>query len=162
MIHAVSKNGNLMLSVPLRPEGTLDDECRKILEEIGEWMEINGEAIYNTRPWKRFGEGETLRFSNPLFEVSLNWSHEDSHFTQKKDTVFAFQMKLPPKGRKSIITSFALEEGNPLGMISVKQVEFLGMQKKILFQQTKRGLELELSKEPDSDFPVVYAIKVDS
>ena len=57
MIDIVSKNGNLLLSVPLRADGTFDEKEEKILNEFGEWMNINKEAIYSTRPWEVFGEG---------------------------------------------------------------------------------------------------------
>ena len=159
LIHAVSKNGNLLLSVPLRPEGKLDDECRLILGQIGGWLEKNGEAIYGTRPWKRFGEGDTLRFFNPLFEVPLDWTHEDFHFTAKGKYIYAFQMKLPPEGRPGIITSFAEGAANPLGTIPVGRVTLLDGQKGIPFQQTARGLELALPEGLQSDFPVVYVIE---
>lgn len=159
LIHAVSKNGNLLLSVPLCPEGKLDDECRLILAQIGGWLEKNGEAIYGTRPWKRFGEGDTLRFSNPLFEVPLDWTHEDFHFTAKGEYIYAFQMKLPPEGRPGIITSFAEGAANPLGTIPVGRVTLLDGQKEIPFRQTARGLELALPEGLRSDFPVVYVIE---
>ena len=57
LVDIVSKNGNLLLSVPLRADGTFDEKEEKILNEFGNWMNINKEAIYQTRPWKIFGEG---------------------------------------------------------------------------------------------------------
>lgn len=57
LIDVVSKNGNLLLSVPLRADGTFDDKEEKILMEFGDWMNTNKEAIYDTQPWKVFGEG---------------------------------------------------------------------------------------------------------
>ena len=53
----VSKNGNLMLSVPFQRDGTPDSDEIKIVSEIGAWLKVNGEAIYATRPWKIYGEG---------------------------------------------------------------------------------------------------------
>ena len=56
----VSKNGNLLLSVPVKGDGTIDSLEYKIVKEIGAWLKVNGEAIYGTRPWKQFGDGPAL------------------------------------------------------------------------------------------------------
>jgi len=53
----VSKNGNLLLNVPVRGDGSIDEKEEKVLEGIAAWMDVNQEAIFNTRPWKTFGEG---------------------------------------------------------------------------------------------------------
>ena len=159
IIDASSKNGNLLLSVPLRPDGTIDTECEHILDDIGKWLDINGEAIYETRPWLRFGEGDTLRFFNPLAEKQLDWTHEDFHFTKKDDKIFAFQMKLPPRNRRSVITSFALSRANPLGEQIVKEVSLLADGRKLKFKQTKSGLEITVPEGLDDSMPIVYVIK---
>ena len=57
LVDVISKNGNLLLSVPLRADGTFDEKEEAILNEFGDWMSMNKEAIYDTRPWKVFGEG---------------------------------------------------------------------------------------------------------
>ncbi|HME53236.1 MAG TPA: alpha-L-fucosidase [Candidatus Lokiarchaeia archaeon] len=62
LIDVVSKNGNFMLNIPPRPDGTLDKDTIRILKGIGSWMHANGEAIYGSRPWDRFGEG-AVRFT---------------------------------------------------------------------------------------------------
>ncbi|MGS0524368.1 alpha-L-fucosidase [Zobellia nedashkovskayae] len=63
LVDIVSKNGNLMLNLPLRGDGTLDSDEVKIIREIGAWLKINGEAIYATRPWKVSGEGPSTKKS---------------------------------------------------------------------------------------------------
>src|SRR5207245_4865736 len=57
LVDIVSKNGNLLLNIPLRGDGTIDDDERKFLEEVAAWMQVNSEAIYSTRPWTVAGEG---------------------------------------------------------------------------------------------------------
>lgn len=53
----VSKNGNLLLNVVLKPDGSLVPESEQLLKELAEWMPVNGEAIFGTRPWSQFAEG---------------------------------------------------------------------------------------------------------
>ncbi|MCH8086565.1 MAG: alpha-L-fucosidase, partial [Chloroflexi bacterium] len=59
LVDIVSKNGSLLLNIGPRPDGTIPNEVRKLLLGVGEWLETNGEAIYETRPWESFGEGPT-------------------------------------------------------------------------------------------------------
>ena len=79
----VSKNGNLMLSVPLRRDGQPDADEIKIVSEIGAWLKINGEAIYATRPWKIYGEGpSTVASGKGQFEGQMTWGetvHAERH-----------------------------------------------------------------------------------
>jgi alpha-L-fucosidase len=75
LVDIVSKNGNMLLNVPPRADGTLDEATERILEDMGRWMDVNGEAIYGTRPWHVSGEGD-LRFThkgNMLYAVALGW-----------------------------------------------------------------------------------------
>lgn len=57
MADVVSKNCIFMLNIPPKGDGSFDDEAVAILQEIGKWMRLNGDAIYETKPWKTFGEG---------------------------------------------------------------------------------------------------------
>jgi alpha-L-fucosidase len=79
LVDIVSKNGNMLLNVPPRADGTLDEATEQILEDIGQWMDVNGEAIYGTRPWHVHGEGDT-RFThkgNMLYAVALEWPERE-------------------------------------------------------------------------------------
>ena len=61
MIDTVSKNGTFILNVPGKPDGTIDSKEIAVLDGITAWMQVNGEAIYETRPWKVYGEGPSTR-----------------------------------------------------------------------------------------------------
>lgn len=97
----VSKNGNLCLSVPVKGDGTIDSDERKIVEEIGKWMAVNSECIYDTRPWKVFGEGPALEKVAALSAQGFNegkgkpFTHEDIRFTTKGNTLYAIAMGWP-------------------------------------------------------------------
>lgn len=91
LVDIVSKNGNLLLNLPQRPDGTLDEECSFILDGITKWMGINGEGIYDTRPYQVSGEGVTSAEA----EKETVWTPYDVRYTQKGNTVYAFLMGRP-------------------------------------------------------------------
>lgn len=101
LIDVVSKNGNLCLSVPVKGDGTIDSDERKIVEDIGRWMAINSEAIYDTRPWKKFGEGPAIENAAPLTAQGFNegkgkpFTYEDIRFTVKANTLYVFFLGWP-------------------------------------------------------------------
>jgi alpha-L-fucosidase len=104
LVDIVSKNGNLLLDIPQRPDGTLDDECNYLLQSIGGWMRVNGEGIYGTRPWTVYAEGPSQVVIQHYKEDNVPWTIEDFRFTQKGGNVYAFQMKWP-EGGKTVIRS---------------------------------------------------------
>ena len=101
LVDVVSKNGNLLLSVPVRGDGTIDEDERKVVEGIAAWMKINDEAIFSTRPWKIFGEGPAIESAAPLTAQGFNegkgkpFTAEDIRFTRKGNTLYAFLLGWP-------------------------------------------------------------------
>lgn len=99
LVDTVSKNGCLLLNVMQRPDGTIDDETRDILRAIGRWLDVAGEAIYETRPWTVFGEGPTRVVKRPGYnEADLPYTPEDIRFTRRGDTVYAILLDWPASG----------------------------------------------------------------
>ena len=98
LVDIVSKNGNLLLNFPLPNSGELDFAERQILEGITQWMSINSEGIYSTRPWKIFGEGPSTKAivasTGKQFDPNENKKTDliasDIRFTTKGTTIYAF------------------------------------------------------------------------
>jgi alpha-L-fucosidase len=105
LLDIVSKNGNLMLSVPLRGDGTIDDDEATFLDGLAAWMTINGEGIFGTRPWTRYGEGpsateapESGQFGGARDVRRKAYTSEDVRFTRRGDTLYAYVLAWPENG----------------------------------------------------------------
>lgn len=145
LIDIVSKNGNLLLNVGPRADGTIPDEITAVLHGMGEWLKVNGEAIYGTRPFKYFGEGDTrsgrVREGGQFAEGKLaEFTPADIRFTTKGDVLYAMGLERPGDGAVLIKTLFA---GTPYLDAPIKSVELLGGGD-VAWKQTPRGLELTL------------------
>ena len=106
----VSKNGNLMLSVPVRGDGIIATDEVKIVGEMGAWLKINGSAIYGTRPWQVYGEGPAMNvfkkghFDGQKDTFKTPFTPADMRFTQTKigDTLYAIILASPTDGQVTI------------------------------------------------------------
>ena len=152
LVNIVSKNGNLLLNIPQRPDGTLDEECVYILESMASWMKVNGEGIYGTRPWTAAGEGSSQVVIEGFKEDAVPWTVEDFRFTAKGNQVYAFQMKWP-EGGKTVIRSLAKGK-----VPNVALVKVLGFDGPVKFEQTSRGLALDLPELKPTDFVQCYRV----
>lgn len=157
LVDRVSKNGNLLLSVPMRPDGTVDDECQAILAEIGAYLAVNGEGIYGTRPWKRCGEGEQLRFFCTDSEERQAYGRFDFRFTAKGRHVYAFQMQ--PDARVTV-QSLATGGVNPYRVPAVRAVTLLG-QGSLAFSQDETGLHIAAPEGTGGNSPACFRITTD-
>lgn len=136
LIDIVSKNGNLLLNIPQRPDGTLDDECIYILNELTDWIKINGEGIYGTKPFNVFGEGPTKNEGGAFKEKRLNWTENDFRFTSKDNRLYAFQMKYP-ENNVAVIKSLSFRK-----VSKIKKVTVLGLDGNINYLQTEDELKI--------------------
>jgi alpha-L-fucosidase len=118
LVDIISKNGVMLLNILQRPDGTIDDEAEFILEKLAEWFAVNSEAVYGTRPWRIFGEGDTRVKIDGFTEEKTDWNRSDFRFVQKDGAVYAFALGAAA-GEALVLRSFAEQE--------VKQVELLGV-----------------------------------
>jgi alpha-L-fucosidase len=147
LVDITSKNGNLLLNVVLRPDGSLDPEVETMLHQLADWTAINGEAIYGTRPWLVFGEGP-LQVKGGAFKENFTYSAKDIRFTTKGKTLYAIALGWPDDG-KFVIR--ALAKTDDASVNKIKRVELLGHKGKLKFTQTADGLTVELPDQKLSD-----------
>ena len=142
LVDIVSKNGNLLLNFGPKSDGTIPDEVRTTLLEMGAWLKVNGEAIYGTTPWKTFGEGPTKVVGGAFHDTDTKpYTAEDFRFTAKGSTVYAIGMACPADGKGAIHTLGKSQEGASL---TVTSVELLGSTQKVEWSQTGDALEVTL------------------
>jgi alpha-L-fucosidase len=135
----VSKNGNLLLNVVQYPDGSLPPESRKFLDEMAAWIQVNGDAIYGTRPWKTFGEGPT-KLEAGAFKENADYTASDIRFTTKGGALYAITLG-EPKGQVRI-ASLGTQAG--LETRPIKSVSLLGATTPLRWKQQDDALVIEL------------------
>jgi alpha-L-fucosidase len=151
LVDVVSKNGNLSLNIPLRPDGTIDDECDYLLRQMAVWMKTQSEGIFGSRPWTIAGEGESQAAAGAFKETAVEWTPRDFRFTTKADVLYAYQMR-PPTDGTAMIKSLALGKARRIASVSL-----LG-DGKVDFQQTADGLLITIPTNLVQDAPQGLAI----
>ena len=154
LIDIVSKNGMLLLNVGPKADGTITYEETAVLEQIGEWMETNGEGIYGTIPWKQFGEGDTNNLEGSFMDNDeKDFTSFDYRFTYKNGFLYAFCMK--PDSPGFLIRS--LKKKGSYDLV-ISSVEALGDLKVTEWNHDVEGLRIAISGRPDSDKPICFKI----
>jgi alpha-L-fucosidase len=152
LIDIVSNNGNLLLNLGPRADGTIPDEDKNVLLETGKWLSVNGDAIYGTRPWKLSAEGPTKSASGYMNYQKDPFNAKDIRFTTKGDVLYAILLGVPTE--KITIKNLSLNAKNG----AVLSVELLGSNEKISWVQKAEGLEIVPSKTYNSTYAVAYKI----
>ncbi len=161
LVDIVSKNGNLLLSVPLRADGTFDEKEEKILNEFGDWMNINKEAILDTRPWEIFGEGPIAEADIKINAQGFNEGSyskataQEIRFTQTKKDLYATVLAWPTE-KQILIKSLSDESKLFPGKIS--RVELLGYGK-VPFTRTDKGLLINMPDKQVNKIAPVFKIR---
>jgi alpha-L-fucosidase len=164
LIDIVSKNGNLLLSIPLRGDGAIDEQEAAIVEDIAVWMNIHGEAIYATRPWKVFGEGPAMQSAPQLNGQGFNegkgkpFTAEDIRFTCTRNKLYALVLGWPtqPVRIRSLGTNVGLLDS------PIANIRLLGSDEQIAWSQMNDHVMIQPPARQVSDIAAVFEITSDA
>jgi len=159
LIDVTAKNGILLLNVPPKPDGTFADFIVKELDEIGNWLQINGEAIYETMPWTIYGEGpSSLKKVGHYSESKANASYtvNDFRFTQKNNTLYAICLGIPNSEEE--ITIKTLGSRGRLYAGDIQSIELLGNTSKLTYKQNPKNLKIKMPKNYKGKYACVFKI----
>jgi alpha-L-fucosidase len=160
LIDIVSKNGNLMLNIPVRGNGSIDDDEVKLLQALAGWIGPHGEAIYGTRPFAVYGEGPTTTTSaaaSPFGGIAdvRHYSAQDIRYTCRGDTVYAFVMGWPEDGR---VVLKSLASGSSVFPKQIGKIDLLGGSGPVTFNRDAGGLTVNLPGHKPND--MAYALRI--
>ncbi len=161
MIDTVSKNGTFILNIPGKPDGTIDRKEIAVLDGITAWMQVNGEAIYATRPWKLYGEGPDMVKSGSFQGASINkLNAKDIRFTCNKTNTAIYAIALGWPVGEFVIQSLGTASAAQPGKIA--HVQLLGTGEKLKWKQTAEGLRVELPRgyQPAADFAAALKVSL--
>lgn len=167
IIESISRDGNIAINICLRPDGSIEEAAVKMLEELGVWMKVNGEAVYGSKAWKTPAEGELVNGKpRQLSGGRLTKSHanfpfnaQDIRFTVGKNgDVYAFCMASPEGGQTVRILSMSKNAGY---MPKVKEVSLLGYDGTLQWKQTDEALEILCPENIPFATSVVFRVKED-
>ena len=149
----VSKNGNLLLNIGPKSDGTIPTEAQTILRQVGAWLKVNGEAIYGTRPWTVYGEGPTKEVSGSFHDDSAKgYTAQDIRFTTKDGALYAIALAWPDNGEIVVHSAGTGSGFKPAG------VTLLGSTETIHWKQDSDGLHLKLPAKTTGQY--AYAFKI--
>ena len=152
LVDIVSKNGNLLLNVGPRADGTIPESQQKVLREIGHWLQVNGEAIYETRPWIKSGEGPNKGTAGYMTDSEQSvYTSKDIRFTTRKDTLYATVL--------SWTDGFVTIESLSEDVKPVHSVSMLGCDEQLDWIQNKSGLTVKFPEEKPTDYAHVLKIQ---
>ncbi len=151
LVDIVSKNGNLLLNIGPKPDGTITPEQQDVLRKIGAWLDVNGEAIYGTRPWTIAAEGNVSGTAGAFTDNEESpYTAQDIRFTTKGDVLYAISLAWS----KGEITVCSIDGG-----MKVKQVSMLGSDEALTWSQTAEGLKVTFPKQKPSEY--AHALKIE-
>lgn len=161
LVDTVSKNGTFILNIPGKPDGTIDSKEIAVLDGITAWIQVNAEAIYETRPWKKYGEGPNLIKSGSFQGNSVSsLGANDIRFTRNKanNVIYAIALGMP----SGSISVTSLGTSAPTNPGKIEHVALLGTTERIKWKQSGESLRVELPKgyRPSTDYAISLKISL--
>ncbi len=150
LIDVVSKNGNLLINMPQKGDGSLYPECEDVLAELTKWIPINGEGIYETRPWTDFGEGPNIIEAKYMNELNQPLTWQDIRYTTKGTVLYAFCCGIPQGPVKMTKLASIADK--------VKSISLLGSTEKIDWKAGADGVTIQPSAKWPCDHAICYKI----
>jgi alpha-L-fucosidase len=152
LVNVVSKNGNLLLSIPVKGDGTIDTDEIAFLKGMAKWMGVNSEGIFGSRPWKIYGEGPAKVAGGMFSENRLKFGAQDIRYTTKDGKLYAYFLGWPEDGQLVIHTlGGGTAEKPALLDQKIKSIKLLGSAKRIWWTQDADGLHVILPKQKPCD-----------
>ncbi len=158
LVDIVSKNGNLLMNIGPRSDGTIPDEVQQVLLDVGRWLKVNGDAIYGTRPWTTYGEGPTKVAAGSFQDTKTQeYTAEDFRFTTKGNDLYAIEFAWP-SGNEAVIHSVA---GDALKGKQIQSVALLGTTAALTYKLQPDGLHIQLPAKPSENYAYAFRIALD-
>jgi alpha-L-fucosidase len=154
LVDNVSKNGNLLLNIVQRPDGSLDPEVEEMLQELADWNAVHGEAIFGTRPWLIYGES-AVRVKGGKFKEDYKYNAREIRFTTKGSVLYAIALGWP-EDRQITVRSLARPSGENVNNIT--DVSLLGYKGKLEWKQTPDALVVTLPAKKVSEYTAALKI----
>ncbi len=162
LVDIVSKNGCLLLNIGPRADGSIPEEDKNILLDIGKWLKINGEAIYGSKLWRRSAEGPTEIPEGQFTDsIKKNFTSQDIRFTTANGYLYATVLKHSDNGEylvTALDTRDASHRDNFHGIVN--NVTVLGTDKKPAWERRSDGLYVKTDYK-NGDYPIVFKIEID-
>jgi alpha-L-fucosidase len=159
LVDIVSKNGNLLMNIGPRSDGTIPDEVQHVLLDVGSWLKVNGDAIYGTRPWTIYGEGPTKVAAGSFQDTKTQeYNPEDFRFTTKGNNLYAIELAWP-SGHEVVIHSVA---ENALKGRQIQSVALLGASAPLIYKLEADGLHIQLPAKPSQGYAYAFRIALDN